>query len=500
MEYIQELRQAQFGLDATTSEGIPSLTEKRKIIDHSWCEEWILKNVFQFQPDSYCKEHPNWPGLIGLELEMHPFYTDSLRRDTPEQVPLFAGAHSLELALREIGRQQSDWSFKEQDQHLLGISLENNDQISFEPGGQLEISTVPFACLEDAQARIEQILQVLRQGLAAQNISFVASGTNPWFDADQIGLQMQKPRYRAMDRYFNEISPFGRLMMRQTATLQVNLDFGSSGHVMAKRYLLSNLAAPCATAIFANSGISQGRINGYKSLRALAWQGLDPTRTGFPDLQGIQRELSQESCVATYLQRILDCRVVFVEALQSKPVLSKVTFRDWMNSGIEGHFPSEDDFKTHLSLFFPEVRARGFLELRSIDCQSWDWQVVPACFYSGLLYDDRSLDEALALLQPHADDLQDMWKLCVHGLEDDGLADLAAKLMQIAFEGFGRLPSCYHGGKGPERFAAFLSHFTNRRRSPADDVIDAAKQGPHELLTPSALMRVEEKWQTLAEC
>ncbi len=35
--------------------------------------------------------------------------------------------------------------------------------------------------------------------------------------------------------------------------MQVNLDFGSSEEMLAKRYVAANLIAPFATAIFANS-------------------------------------------------------------------------------------------------------------------------------------------------------------------------------------------------------------------------------------------------------
>ncbi len=48
---------------------------------------------------------------------------------------------------------------------------------------------------------------------------------------------------------FYGISPYGRRMMRQTCTMQVNLDFGSSEEMLAKRYVAANLIAPFATAI-----------------------------------------------------------------------------------------------------------------------------------------------------------------------------------------------------------------------------------------------------------
>jgi glutamate--cysteine ligase len=218
---------------------------------------------------------------------------------------------------------------------------------------------------------------------------------NPWQTVDEIGLQMRKPRYQSMDKHFTKIGPYGRRMMRQTCGMQVNLDFGGTETILAKRYLVANLMSPAATAAFTYSPIVDRKKTDCLSFRAKTWQHLDPTRTGFPKLERIAKELSKEACVQSYLDHVLAAKVVFVESLNHEVPEPSITFADWIKHGYKGVTPTMVDFDTHLSLHFPEVRAKGFLELRSIDCQSRLWQTVPASLCTSLLYDEANLDAAL---------------------------------------------------------------------------------------------------------
>ena len=92
---------------------------------------------------------------------------------------------------------------------------------------------------------------------------------------------MNKPRYKAMDAYFSSLSAYGRRMMRQTFTVQVNMDFGDDESTLVKRFLASQYLAPFMTAVFANNPIVDEKLTEFKSFRSQVWQHIDPTRTGF---------------------------------------------------------------------------------------------------------------------------------------------------------------------------------------------------------------------------
>ena len=71
----------------------------------------------------------------------------------------------------------------------------------------------------------------------------------------------------------------GHRMMKQTATVQANIDFDSQRDAMAKLRLGMGLS-PILTAAFANSSISEGRLNGYMSYRQHIWTDTDRDRSG----------------------------------------------------------------------------------------------------------------------------------------------------------------------------------------------------------------------------
>ena len=90
---------------------------------------------------------------------------------------------------------------------------------------------------------------------------------------------MPKERYRIMKRYMPKRGRLGLDMMFRTATVQVNLDFGSEAD-MVKKLRVGLALQSTATALFANSPFTEGRPNGYQSYRAEIWRDTDPDRSG----------------------------------------------------------------------------------------------------------------------------------------------------------------------------------------------------------------------------
>jgi len=462
------------------------------------CRRWVYDRVFRLRPMEYCKHYPDWPGMVGLELEMGVFYQESLGWSKPLAVSL-SGDRSVSQALLPLA-QRRGWQPLFQDDasmSLLKIDLDQDDQITFEPGGQVEISTKPYPCLSDALNRLTTVQEDLDAALQVIGARTLQYGINPWLTVQEIGLQMNKPRYQAMDRYFNRLSEYGRRMMRQTCTVQVNLDFGGDEATLARRYLAANLIAPFTTGIFAYSPVVDGTVQTARSFRSQVWQGIDTSRTGFPRLETIARKLDRDSCVDAYLAAVLSARVVFVTGLGFQPQDGRVTFGDWLQRPLGGLTPSMADFETHLSLQFMEVRPRGFLELRPIDCQSRVWQAVPAAFNIGILYDDRTLARALDLLLPHLSRLPELWQKSSFGLTDPEIAAGAQQLMDMAQEGFGRLPECVRGRRTVETMAIYDHHFTRRGRCPADDIVDAITQHPGGKTSPELWLATEDNWMQL---
>jgi len=294
-----------------------------------------------------------------------------------------------------------------------------------------------------------------------------------------------------------KVGTLGLDMMYRTSTVQVNLDFGPDEATMAKRYLASILMAPFSGAVFNYSAFSEQKPVGMTGLRSKVWRHLDPSRTGVPPLAGLSRRLTKEACVQTYFDFLMAARVVFVTDLDYKVMHEPLTWADWMKNGVDGVYPNLEDFDTHLSLLFPEVRARGFLELRSVDCQSRVWQFAPAAWWTGLLYDATACDQVIEMLLPLAGRMTELLDAAPLGLQHPVLKEGAHKLMTTAEEGLSRLAECYCG-EGVQRILhIFAERFTWRGRVPADDVLDAYRQ--RGVLTQDCFRRTEDQWRQLIE-
>jgi glutamate--cysteine ligase len=461
--------------------------------ERTW--EFLEKKTFRLQPEAYQEAHPDWPGAVGLEIEMLPLYADD--PDQPRRVPLQGKENSLAALLRDLSLELGyDLSESDDKSMLFNVFLDDHDNLSFEPGGQLEFSSKPYGCLSQATQRTKDIQSLLDKELAHRgHIALSQVGINPWHSVQDIGLQMTKPRYRAMNEFFSHISDFGPRMMRQTCTVQVNLDFGKNQETMAKRYLASQMIAPYVGAIFNYSGWSEHKLQDRTGFRSEVWRHLDGSRTGIQNLNHLLLNQNKQACVQTYFDFLMQARVVFVTSLNYKAMLKPITWNDWMLQGIDGVYPTLADFETHLSLLFPEVRARGFLELRSVDCQSRQWQFVPAAWWTGILYDDRSCQLAIDLLTPHVKDISHHLHLASFGLRDDGVGILAQRLTTLALEGLGRLPKCYFGHGAREGLTAFANRFTFQRRVPTQDVWDVAQKTNQFNL--NTFKSVEDVWSKL---
>jgi glutamate--cysteine ligase len=304
---------------------------------------------------------------------------------------------------------------------------------------------------------------------------------------------MNKPRYQAMTDYFNRIGPYGIRMMRQTSTLQVNLDFGPGEQSMVDRFMLSQLLAPVSTAIFAYSPAVDGKLTDKKSFRSFIWQNVDPGRTGFDRrLNELSLTSSKSELVAHYLDFILDASVVFIESSDFAMPARDFSFRKWLKEGFDGTFPTMRDFETHLSLHFPEVRMRGFLELRSMDAQSKIWQSVPAGLQIPLFYDEQTCAKALQLLMPYHGREVEFWQKSSYGMQDAELANIAQEVFKLAMEGLQRLPSCFREQFEDKKLKIYWDKFTARRRTPADDMIEIIEK--HGEIPANVFTILDDMW------
>jgi glutamate--cysteine ligase len=305
--------------------------------------------------------------------------------------------------------------------------------LSFEPGGQLELSPPPQPSTAALLTRVDALLARVDRALAAGSVVAVSSGINPWHDADSVGLHLDAERYLVMQQHFDRLGPAGRDMMRLTASLQVCVE-RQPGAAGVEQWVLANRMGPALSAAFANSGAVRGAPSGWSSSRCHLWQELDASRTGFDAGQ-----VDAADPAAAYAAFAAGAYAMPLQRDgELPPPCSR--FAAWIDGGAAR--PDAADVTHHLSTLFPPVRPRGYLEVRYLDAPPRRWLAAPLLAVQVLLGDARAREAALAALEP-ADRgaMLALWQAAAHqGVSNPWLRHEARTLADIAIAAARRLP------------------------------------------------------------
>ena len=106
---------------------------------------------------------------------------------------------------------------------FLDDELTDNGSYSLEPGGQLEWASPPFVDLNDLQFSLQLFSDQLDSILSSEKLTLIDYALDPKFSPDEVGLINEK-KYQLMDEHMIQSGSMGKWMMRNTASIQINLD------------------------------------------------------------------------------------------------------------------------------------------------------------------------------------------------------------------------------------------------------------------------------------
>lgn len=250
--------------------------------------------------------------------------------------------------------------------------------ITLEPGGQVELSGAPFARLSALAAEVRRNRDALYAAAEGLDQHWIACGLTPFARIDEIPF-VPKGRYAVMQAYLPRHGDLAHWMMKGTCCVQANFDFADEADCAAKFHAALDLA-PLNVAMFANSPLAEGQETGWMSYRGHVWTRVDPRRTGFPPL--VRDHYSHEG----WVDYLLDCPMMFYQRAGQWAHAEGRTFRAWMDEGIDGVFPTADDWALHQTSVFPEVRVKRTIEIRSADAVPVELSIAFCALWTGLLY------------------------------------------------------------------------------------------------------------------
>jgi len=328
---------------------------------------------------SGCKPRQAW--RIGTEHEKIGFLLDTLR-----PVP-YEGERGIRRTLELLATE--GWGIEYEAGKPVALKR-GIASITLEPGGQLELSGAPFASVHETCQEVEDHLRLLKKIRNELRIGFLGLGFQPKWKREDIPW-MPKGRYDVMRRYMPRVGAHGLDMMLRTTTVQVNLDFDSETD-MARKMRIGYCLQPVVTALFAASPFIEGKPSGLLSCRARCWLDTDPARTGIPAMV-----FDNNFGFEHYMEWLLDAPMYFVIRNGQYIDCAGASFRDFLKGKLAvlpGQHPTADDWELHATTVYPEVRLKGFLEMRGADAGGKPWICALPALWKGLLYDATAMQQA----------------------------------------------------------------------------------------------------------
>jgi glutamate--cysteine ligase len=350
----------------------------------------------------------------------------------------FSGSRGVEEIMRRLVDRHG---YEPLDEHGRLLALKGKRaSITVEPGGQIELSgeqceNIHCANLEFSR-HIEELLNIAEE----LGVVLLGLGMQPVSRIDEIEL-LPKRRYHIMYPYMGRKGRLGQRMMKQTAGVQSNLDYGDEADAMRKLRVSMGIV-PLLYAIFANSPLSDGGLNGYQSFRGHIWSDTDPDRCGIPEFA-----LREDSSFQDYVEYALDVPMYFLIRGHHYIDLTRspgITFRQYMERGFGRERATEEDWTNHLTTIFTEVRLKKYIESRTADSQPPALMLSLPALLKGILYENDCMGAAWDLVKrwsyPERIALVDT--ACKFGLDTRTgkirFRDLALELIGIAMEGLSR--------------------------------------------------------------
>lgn len=358
--------------------------------------------------------------------------------------------------------------------------LPHGSTVTREPGGQVELSSLPAPALTDCVTATADDLAVLARTLHSAGLTLDGTGLEPYRSPSRV---LDHPRYRAMEAYFDRAGPWGRVMMCATASIQVSLDAGDESAGVSgyrHRWRLAHRLGPVLVAAFANSPLWRGRPTGWRSARQAVWARMDPGRTRPPPpWAGDPR--------TAWVRYALDAELLCVRRGAPRPWTAPpgLAFRDWLHGRRSPRTarrvrrpPTLADLDYHLSTLFPPVRPRGWLELRMIDAQQPDCWPVALAVAATLLDDPVAADAAYAATgrlccgsKETALPPPSVWlRAARHGPADPQLGAAVLDCFDAVESALARRGAPAAALRAA--VAGFAARYADRGRCPADDWLD----------------------------
>ena len=279
--------------------------------------------------------------------------------------------------------------------NLIEFQVDDNYKAfySIEPGGQIEWASTPCRSLHDVQIELNSHQKRLNHLLTTHQLESIDLAVEPIYLPNEIDFIDHK-KYKLMHDLFIRTGEHGHWMMRNTTSVQVNIDIFSEtdGEEMA---FLADCLTPFCVLLFANGPFMAGKPANNSNHRYNFWNDTDPARCGDLFDHGIN---SKEQLIDKFVDIVLDAPSIFTVSIDNEIKGFNGSLKQWLQSLNQSEALDEQKINIALHQIFTHVRfKKHVLEIRNADRPPAGFEMAPAAFLVGLLTVDTIRDKLMKI-------------------------------------------------------------------------------------------------------
>lgn len=323
-------------------------------------------------------EKPNCQGSIGIELEHFIIDKESKKRR------FYYYDLGVENLLERLA-ERLDVEPIYADQYILGLKGDDFD-ISIEPGAQFEISIHKDASILSLYQRYRRVVEEVLQELNTMGASLVTIGLDPVNKASEIPI-IPRERYRIMNNHMIQKGSLTQYMMRASTALQIAFDYFSEED-FHKKFTVATALSPVFYTLFDNVSYKDGKKIDHYNMRQEIWRNTDNDRCGL--IPGVfQADFGYKD----YASWLLDVPILFIpqKDLRVKEV-GNMTLSQALAQAADAE-EAEKILEHGISIVFPDVRVKHYIEVRQMDEVPEDLAFGAAALIKGLFYSSDNVDK-----------------------------------------------------------------------------------------------------------
>ncbi len=260
--------------------------------------------------------------------------------------------------------------------------------VTLEPAAQLEISISPMVSVHRISDAYRAFMQSLDAVLAPLGYAALSVGCQPVSPVAALEM-IPKKRYALMNEHFRHTGTGGIEMMRGSASLQVSVDYYSEED-FRRKLQAAYCYSPILKLLCDNAPSFQGEKLDIRLKRTDIWRRTDPVRSGI--LPGV---FSPSYGFADYVDFLGRIPPIFLK--RGSEVLP-TGFRT-ADTLFAGRALEEDEIRHLLSMAFPDVRVKQFLEIRVADAVPLPFLPAYCALIKGLIYSEAGLKYAQEMIR-----------------------------------------------------------------------------------------------------